>query len=124
MGVFTQVEINVYFDDINKADSFVAMIDDFQNEVTKRRLAQGIDEPFSSNIDGVDLEADSNDGAVVYIKLSSQRYSNAEFQATWVSNIAKEFKENITEFNADVIQPETILYWRGDEDGEFEPDEE
>lgn len=118
MGVFTQVEVIVIFDDQDKASEFAEIINDFENEVKKRRLADGDDSPFSCNIDSI-----NSDDANVYIKLSSERYSNAEFQAEWVSNIAKEFKENVVEFTAEVTQPESIIWWRG-EDEEDEEDEE
>ena len=112
MGVFTEVEITVEFEEAKYAQTFVEQINNLNDEITKRGMANGV---FTTNVDSIDIEDDN----VVIINLNSEKTGNAEWQTKMISNIAKEYREKVFSFHAVMTCPEIILYWEGDDEHEI-----
>ena len=111
MGQYAQAEIEVRFNNDDKAQEFAKIITNFKEELTKRLVAKKQDSDFDININSVDLE-----NGEVRIVLDSGREQNAEWQCDQISDIAKEeFKEFIIDFDATVTTPYGYIYWDGDE---------
>ena len=114
MGQYAEAEIIVSFNEGAKAKQFAKIINNFHEELKKRRISKGLDIDFDTNIDSVDV-----DFTFVTIRLSSSRVQNTEWQCDEIFDIAKgEFKEFITEFDANVTTPYGYIYWNSQDDDE------
>jgi hypothetical protein len=107
MGQYTKAEIEVKFNDEVKAEEFGNIFKDFHGELSKRRIAKGLDTEFTVNINFV--EVDDN---FVRICLDSRRLANTEWQCDQISDIAKEeFRGFVIEFDARITSLQSYLCW-------------
>ena len=112
MGQYAQAHIEVRFNNNDKAKKFAKIVKNFKKELTKRRIAKGLDTDFDVNINSVEIEK-----LDVRIVLDSGRVQNAEWQCDEISEIAKqEFKEFILDFDATITTPYGYIYWDGDDE--------
>ena len=101
MGQFTEGEIII---ETKSEKSAEAIADQIQNldEYIKSKL----DTPFNTSVSDVDVS-----GETVYVKLSSERYSNAEWQCQQILELVEDkFKGDVHTFSADLTVPENIIY--------------
>jgi hypothetical protein len=107
MGQFTVAELDITFNNEDKAEEFAKIISNFKEELSKRRIAKGLDTDFDTSINFVEA-----DGNYMRILLNSNRTPNAEWQCDQISQIAKEeFREYIVIFEAEITVPENYIYW-------------
>jgi len=109
MGQFTEGEIII---EANSKESAEAIADQIQN--LDEYIKSKTDQPFGTSVHEIDV-----DGTSVYVKLSSGRYPNAEWQCQQIFEMVKDlFKGQIDSFTADLIVPENVIYQEFDDGGE------
>ena len=110
MGQFTEGEIIIETKSEKSAEAIFLQIQKL-DEYLKSKL----DTEFSpTSVSDVDVS-----GETVYVKLSSPRYPNAEWQCQQILELIKDkFKGEVYTFSADLTVPENIIY----EDFEDEED--
>ena len=101
MGQFTDGEIIIETKSEKSAEAIFLQIQNL-DEYIKSKL----DTPFSTSVSDVDVS-----GETVYVKLNSEKYSNAEWQCQQILELVKDkFKGEIYTFSADLTSPENIIY--------------
>lgn len=102
MGQFTEGEIIIETKSEKSAEAIFLQIQKL-DEYLKSKL----DIEFSpTSVSDVDV-----DGETVYVKLSSERYPNAEWQCQQILEMVKDlFKGQLDSFSADLTSPENIIY--------------
>lgn len=90
------------------------------NEVAERVAEQiaNLDEYLNARDKGGDTNIESIDGDdnVVYVRLSSGRQQNAEWQLQQIFEMCKDlFIEDMIDFDAEYTVPETLIYWEAEE---------
>jgi len=109
MGQFTEGEIIIETKSEKSAEAIAEQIQNIDEYIKTKT-----DQPFSTSVHEIDV-----DGSTVYVKLSSGRYSNAEWQCQQILGLVKDkFKSDLYTFSADVIVPENIIYEDFDDEEE------
>ena len=106
MGQFGEVEIVATFDTEEIANKVADNLEEKVIEFTKKTN----DEPFHLTYDEVVV-----DGSVIYVKLSSGRVQNAEWQGEQTLVYMKSLG-TLEEFSADVTTPDNFLWWNRSEE--------
>jgi hypothetical protein len=108
MGQFTEGEIYIETDSNETADAVAEAIHNLDDYIKSK-----LDTPFSTSVHSID-----GDETQIYVKLSSGRYPNAEWQCQQIFEMVKDlFKGKLYCFTADLIVPENIIYADFDDDG-------
>lgn len=101
MGQFTEGEIIIETKSEKSAEAIFLQIQKL-DEYLKSKL----DTEFSTSVSDVDVS-----GETVYVKLHSERYTNAEWQCQQILEMVKDlFKGQLDSFSADLTSPENIIY--------------
>jgi hypothetical protein len=109
MGQFTEGEIIIEANSEVSADAIAEQILKLDEYIKSKT-----DQPFGTSVHEVD-----SDGTSIYVKLSSGRYPNAEWQCQQIFEMTKDlFKGQFNSFTADLIVPENVIYQEFDDEGE------
>jgi len=112
MGVFTQIEVQVQFATDEDSEKAFEIMENFEAEIKKHIYK---DKPFYVN--KLDFEGDNSEA---YIKIHSGREPNARFHVDCLIKLFQIHKVRVDSFNADIIQPDTYLYFEGEDFDEHE----
>lgn len=117
MGAYTEIQILATFDNEETAKQFSESVKNLNGYITKKMELKGEVEEFYTNV-----VTNVQGGVEVEIMLSSERTSNADYQANHIFDLAIElYKPNMLEFSAEQLIPDTIIWWSAnDEEGEDE----
>ncbi len=109
MGQFTEGDVTVVAlteESANKIADQIQNLDEYIKSKTN--------EPFGTSVHDIDC-----DGTCVYVRLSSGRYPNAEWQCQQILAMVKDlFKGQLESFSADLTVPENVIYVDFDDEGE------
>ena len=101
MGQFTEGDVTIVANSQESADKIAEQIQNLDEYIKTKN-----DQPFSISISDVEC-----DDVCVYVKLSSGRYPNAEWQCKQILDMVKDlFKGKLESFSADLTVPENIIY--------------
>ena len=101
MGQFTEGEVIIVAKTKKTANAIFNEVSKLDEYITSKS-----DQPFSTSITDIRIDDDC-----VYIKLSSDRYPNAEWQCEQILELVKEkFENKLSSFTADLTVPENIIY--------------
>ena len=101
MGQFTEGEVIIESKSKESADAIAEQIQNLDEYIKSKN-----DKPFGTSIHEIDVH-----DSTVYVKLSSGRYPNAEWQCQQILELVKDkFKTEVYTFSADLIVPETVIY--------------
>jgi len=107
MGMYGEVEIIATYETEEQADKVIKNLND--------KVEKFIEETTEYKSFCFDLTECDLDGECIIIKIASDRVQNAEWQSEQVLNYMKT-TEGLCEFTAEIITPETFLYWSKDEE--------
>ncbi len=101
MGQFTEGEIIIETKSEKSAEAIFVQIQNLDEYIKSK-----VDTEFTTSVSDIDVS-----GETVYVKLSSDRYSNAEWQCEQILELVKDkFKSEVYTFSADLTSPENIIY--------------
>ena len=101
MGQFTEGDVTIVAHTQESADKIAEQIKNLDEYIKTKT-----DESFSTGVHNIDV-----DETCIYVRLSSGRYPNAEWQCQQLLAMVKDlFKGEVTTFTADLTVPETIIH--------------
>lgn len=107
MGQYASASIVIEFNDEEKASEFAGIAKNFNEELSKRRIKEGLDTNFHTNVISVGCQE-----TCVEIELDSSRQQNTEWQCDQLSHIARtEFEGFVETFDATINTPYGYIYW-------------
>ena len=109
MGQFTEGDVTIHCNSPESADKIADQIQNLDEYIKSKS-----NEPFGTSVHNIDVDCE-----FVYVRLSSGRYPNAEWQCHQILEMVKDlFKGEVVNFTADLTVPENIINTDFDEDGE------
>jgi hypothetical protein len=105
MGQFTSGEITASFTNGEVAEKVAEQIANLDNYLKSKGNVG------DTNIKDIDVDAN-----FVYVKLSSGRQLNAEWQLQQIFEMCKElFIDDMIDFDAEYAVPENLIYWSSED---------